>query len=109
MRHDIPFVKYGGLKFLEAAHVKDLLSIIRWADNPKQRLSGFRILKLLPGIGPNIAMKALDFLELNQFQFSALEDFTPPPASSEIWNSLVELLASIQKESSVWPAQMEVG
>ena len=108
MRHDIPFVKYGGLKFLEAAHVKDLLSIVRWADNPKQRLSGFRILKLLPGIGPTTAMKALDFLELNQFQFSALNDFIPPPSATNIWHSMVGLLCDIQKEKTIWPAQMEI-
>jgi DNA helicase II / ATP-dependent DNA helicase PcrA len=34
-RRNIPFVKYGGLKFLEAAHVKDLLSILRWCENPR--------------------------------------------------------------------------
>ena len=54
-RRDIPFVKYGGLKFLEAAHVKDLLSILRWADNPRNAVSGFRVLKLVPGIGPALA------------------------------------------------------
>ncbi|MCW9016013.1 MAG: ATP-dependent helicase, partial [Kangiellaceae bacterium] len=108
MRHDIPFVKYGGLKFLEAAHVKDLLSIIRWADNPKQRLSGFRILKLLPGVGPATAMKALDLLELNQFQFSALYSFAPPSPAIDIWHSMVELLCDIQKEKTIWPAQMEM-
>jgi len=108
MRHDIPFVKYGGLKFLEAAHVKDLLSIIRWADNPKQRLSGFRILKLLPGIGPTTAMKALDYLELNEFQFSSLLEFSPPPAATDYWHNMVDLLCDIQKESTVWPAQMEI-
>jgi DNA helicase-2/ATP-dependent DNA helicase PcrA len=41
-RRGIPFVKYGGLKFLEAAHVKDVLSILKWADNPRNRLAGFR-------------------------------------------------------------------
>ena len=51
-RRNIPFVKYGGLKFLEAAHVKDLLSILRWAENPKDAVAGFRVLQLLPGIGP---------------------------------------------------------
>ena len=54
-RRNIPFVKYGGLKFLEAAHVKDLLSILRWADNPRNAVAGFRVLKLVPGIGPALA------------------------------------------------------
>ena len=52
VRRNIPYVKYGGLKFLEAAHVKDLLAVLRWADNPKNRIAAFRALQLLPGMGP---------------------------------------------------------
>jgi len=51
-RRNIPFVKYGGLKFSETAHVKDLLAILRWAENPRDTVAGFRALQLLPGIGP---------------------------------------------------------
>jgi len=40
-RRNIPFVKYGGLKFLEAAHVKDVLSILRLAENPRDSISAF--------------------------------------------------------------------
>jgi hypothetical protein len=53
-RRSIPFVKYGGLKFLEAAHVKDVLSILRWCENPRDRVAGFRSIQLLSGIGPSI-------------------------------------------------------
>ena len=59
-RHNIPFVKFGGLKFLEAAHIKDILAFLRWAENPRDRVAGFRLLQLLPGIGPTTAMRALD-------------------------------------------------
>jgi DNA helicase II / ATP-dependent DNA helicase PcrA len=52
VRRNIPYVKYGGLKFLEAAHVKDLLAVLRWADNPKNRIAAFRALQILPGVGP---------------------------------------------------------
>ena len=55
VRRNIPYVKYGGLKFLEAAHVKDLLAVLRWADNPRNRVAAFRVLQLLPGIGPGWA------------------------------------------------------
>ena len=51
-RRNIPFVKYGGLKFLEAAHVKDLLAVLRFAQNPRGRMAGFRVTQLIPGIGP---------------------------------------------------------
>jgi len=107
MRHDIPFVKYGGLKFLEAAHVKDFIAIARWAENPKHRISGFRILKLIPGIGPATAMKALDYLELNNFQFSSLETFSAPPAAENFWSALITLLVDTQNQAVQWPAQMD--
>src|SRR5438132_1036143 len=55
-KRNIPFVKYGGLRFLEAAHVKDVLCILRWAENARDDLAGFRVLQLLPGIGPGPGM-----------------------------------------------------
>ena len=51
-RRNIPFVKFGGLKFLEAAHIKDVLAALRWAHNLRDRVAGFRVAQLLPGIGP---------------------------------------------------------
>src|SRR5262252_181302 len=56
-RRNIPFVKYGGLKFLEAAHIKDVLSVLRWCENPRDRVAGFRAVQLLPGIGPALQQK----------------------------------------------------
>lgn len=58
-RRSIPFVKYGGLKYLEASHVKDLLAAFRIADNPSDELSWFRVLQLLPNVGPAKARRAL--------------------------------------------------
>jgi ATP-dependent DNA helicase UvrD/PcrA len=107
MRHDIPFVKYGGLKFLEASHVKDLLSIIKWIDNPKHQISAFRVVKLLPGIGPNIAKKAIDFLQLNEHQFKCLRDFSVPTAAQEYWFNLVSILIESQSQHAKWPSEME--
>jgi len=60
----IPYVKYGGLKFLEAAHVKDLLAAFRLADNPRDELAWFRLLQLLPGVGPASARRAVTALGL---------------------------------------------
>ena len=59
-RRNIPFVKFGGLKFLEAAHVKDVLAVLRWGENPRDRVAGFRVLQLLPGVGPASASALLD-------------------------------------------------
>ncbi len=61
-RRKIPFVKYGGLRYLEAAHVKDLVALFRLAGNPANELSWFRILQLLDGVGPVTARRALDVL-----------------------------------------------
>src|SRR6516225_4449501 len=59
-RRNIPFVKFGGLKFLEAAHVKDAISVLRWVENRQDRIAGFRVLQILPGIGSKTAAKILD-------------------------------------------------
>ena len=46
---NIPFVKFGGLKFLEAAHIKDVLAFLRWAENPRDRMAGFRVAPAFAG------------------------------------------------------------
>ena len=61
-RRQIPFVKYGGLRYLEAAHVKDLVAVFRLVDNPVNELSWFRVLQLLEGVGPVTARRVLDVL-----------------------------------------------
>ena len=62
-RRNIPFVKYGGLKFLEAAHVKDVLAFLRWAENPRDRLAGFRVAAAAArASGPAPRAQALDAL-----------------------------------------------
>ena len=62
-RRNIPFVKYGGLTFLEAAHVKDLMSLLRILDNPRDELAWSRVLLMLPGVGPATAAKITDHLD----------------------------------------------
>ena len=61
-RRNIPFVKYGGLKFLEAAHVKDALSLLRVLENPFDEVSWFRVLQLPEGVGPATARRLMDEL-----------------------------------------------
>lgn len=59
-RRNIPFVKYGGLKFVEAAHVKDLVAMLRILDNPRDELAWHRVLELVPGIGPKTAARVFE-------------------------------------------------
>jgi DNA helicase-2/ATP-dependent DNA helicase PcrA len=61
-RRNIPFVKYGGLKFLEAAHVKDAISLLRVLENPHDEVSWFRVLQLPEGLGPATARRLMDEL-----------------------------------------------
>ncbi len=61
-RRRIPFVKYGGLRYLEAAHVKDMLAAFRLADNPRDEVAWFRLLQLMPGVGPAKARRAINAL-----------------------------------------------
>ena len=81
LRRKIPFVKYGGLQFLEAAHVKDLMAVLRWADNPRNTLAGFRALQLLPGMGPANARRALDLMQASGGTLASLAQFEAPQAA----------------------------
>ena len=62
-RRNIPFVKFGGLRFLEAAHVKDLLAMLRILDNPKDELAWDRVIQMVPGVGPATAAKMTAYLD----------------------------------------------
>ncbi|MDH5211437.1 MAG: ATP-dependent helicase, partial [Betaproteobacteria bacterium] len=73
VRRNIPYVKYGGLKFLEAAHVKDALAVLRWADNPRNRVAAWRALQLLPGVGPKGAERAWTAFEAATHRWTALK------------------------------------
>jgi len=93
LRRNIPYVKYGGLKFLEAAHVKDLLSLLKWAENPKNEVAAFRVLKMLPGMGPANATRCFEHLAGGGFLFSALRNFRAPAGTE--WSKFCELLESL--------------
>jgi DNA helicase-2/ATP-dependent DNA helicase PcrA len=105
-RRDIPYVKYGGLKFLEAAHVKDLLSVLRWVDNPRNTVAGFRVLKLHPGIGPVHAKQILEHLETHSYAIKSLGDFDAPQAVKMEWNRFCGLLAKLADPQTPWPGQV---
>ena len=60
---NIPYQKFGGMKFIEAAHIKDVLSFLRIVENPKDFVSWYRILLLHEGVGPKTAQKILDDIQ----------------------------------------------
>jgi DNA helicase-2/ATP-dependent DNA helicase PcrA len=105
-RRNIPFVKYGGLKFLEAAHVKDLICVLRWIENPRDAVAAFRILQLLPGVGPSTARAAVTHLSGASWDFAGLSGFAPPPAASPHWPDLCALLSALRGASTPWAGQV---
>ena len=109
VRRNIPYVKYGGLKFLEAAHVKDLLSVLKWAENPKNEVAAFRVLKLLPGMGPSNAARCFEHLAVNDHQLASLREFRSPAAAAQEWPGFCDLLTALSgAEVGVrgWQAQL---
>ncbi len=105
MRRNIPYVKYGGLKFLEAAHVKDLLALLRWADNPRNRIAAFRVIQLLPGMGPANSERACEAFEAAGYQWPALAAHSVPQAAREHWPALTGLMASLAG-GAPWEGQL---
>ncbi|HEY4201795.1 MAG TPA: ATP-dependent helicase [Devosiaceae bacterium] len=105
-RRNIPFVKFGGLKFLDTAHVKDLLALLRWAENPRDRVAGFRVLHLLPGVGPSSAAKVLDAISDADVPIAALKAMPPPPRGAEGWPGLVEVMEQLHERRAGWPAEL---
>ena len=104
-RRNIPFVKFGGLKFLDAAHVKDVLALLRFIENPRDRVAGFRVLHLLPGVGPASAQRILDRMTEAADPISALCSLPAPPRAGADWKSFTETVADLRY--SEWPADLE--
>jgi DNA helicase-2/ATP-dependent DNA helicase PcrA len=100
-RRNIPFVKFGGLKFLEAAHVKDLLSVLRWVQNPRSRLAGFRVAQLIPGMGPASVRRLLDAMEGADDPVQQMRDFKPSTAADGDWSAWLRA-SEVLREAS-WP------
>src|SRR5579863_5446489 len=107
-RRNIPFVKFGGLKFLEAAHIKDVLALLRFAENPRDRVAGFRVIQLLPGIGPATAAKTLDCVAAVTDPVEGLNGMKVPPAAAEDWPIFVEAIRLVRSGAAGWPAELDL-
>ncbi len=105
-RRNIPFVKFGGLKFLESGHVKDVLAVLRFGQNPRDRVSGFRVLMLLPGVGPATARKLLDALEQAAAPLAALRALSAPARAGQDWPAFIALMETLAARPGRWPADM---
>lgn len=108
-RRDIPFRKYGGLRFLEAAHVKDLVAFLRLLENPKDEMSWFRVLEMLEGVGPRTVERFLGELEARGFDVTRMGEIEMPPAARAGFDRLCDLLLAVHErgEKLSVPAQVE--
>ena len=102
----IPFEKWGGLKFLEAAHVKDVLAFLRILENPRDEVSWYRLLLLLPGIGDATARAAIDSMIAAAWESAAFGRYSPPPRARAAHTALVGLLDSLRSGPAVDEAKV---
>jgi DNA helicase-2/ATP-dependent DNA helicase PcrA len=107
-RRNLPFVKFGGLKFLEAAHIKDVLAVLRFAQNPRGRMAGFRVAQLVPGVGAATATRLLDAMGEASAPQQALQSFEPPAQARQAWTELASLYARLHDPQLAWPADIEL-
>ena len=106
-KRGIPFVKWGGIKFLDAAHIKDALGVLRWCENPKDRIAAFRTLHLLPGIGPHTA--GLIFAKTTGTTLGKdLKSASPPKAALKEWPKFAKVIDKIWGESEPWPSEVQL-
>src|SRR5260370_5425874 len=103
-RRNIPFVKFGGLKFLDAAHIKDMLALLRFVENPRDRVAGFRLMHLIPGVGPTSAQRVLEHMASEPDPISALAHAPTPPRPGEDWNAFAASSADLRHSN--WPADL---
>ncbi len=105
-RRNIPFVKFGGLKFLDAAHVKDMLALLRFVENPRDRVAGFRLMHLIPGVGPASAQRVLDHMADSR---RSNRSACPRAGAAARRRRLARRLSALSTDisHSNWPADLE--
>jgi DNA helicase II / ATP-dependent DNA helicase PcrA len=102
----IPFEKWGGLKFLEAAHVKDVLAFLRILENPRDEVSWYRLLLLLPGIGDATARAAIDSMVAAAWESASFARYNPPPRARAAHAALVTLLDGLRSAPTLDDARV---
>jgi len=102
-RKNIPFRKYGGLRFLEASHIKDMISLLRLVRNPRDEISWFRVLHLIAGVGPATATKAINHVAEHGFDPAAIGSFAAPPAARAELARLSTLMTEVRRLSTDSP------
>ena len=118
-RRGVPFVKYGGLKLAEAAHVKDVAAHLRVAENPADAVAWNRALRLVEGVGPQTAARLLDWIAAATggaagdaaggaavHALRSVDEVVPPTVAGNV-GRLVEALTPLRDDALVPEAQVE--
>jgi DNA helicase-2/ATP-dependent DNA helicase PcrA len=88
--------------------VKDLLAVLRWADNPRNLLAAFRVLQFMPAMGPANAKRAVDHFVSKSFLWAGLESFEPPADARIAWKKCVDLFAALCEPNREWRGQINM-
>src|SRR5271155_566574 len=105
-RRNIPFVKFGGLKFLDAVHIRDILALLRFVENPRDGIAGFRLIQLIPGVGPVSARGVLDHMMGAADPIRALLDAPSPSRAGDDWGTFVETVTTLRAGRRGCPAEL---
>jgi ATP-dependent DNA helicase UvrD/PcrA len=103
-RHNIPFVKRGGFRFMETAHVKDLLAYLRVLSNPQDAISWGRILLLLEGVGSQLTQKLIAWILSGTTPWARLKSFETKGKAAHGLRTLAQVLEACSEKAR--PAEM---
>jgi DNA helicase-2/ATP-dependent DNA helicase PcrA len=104
-RRNVPFVKFGGLKFLDAAHVKDAVALMRFAENPRDRVAGFRVAQLMPGVGPKVAETIVAAAAADD-GFETMAALSTPARARDGFPAFSALMRRLASRAAPWPAEI---
>ena len=107
-RRSVPFVKYGGLKLNEAAHIKDVLAHLKVVENVKDAVAWNRILQLLPGVGPKTARQIIEWITSEPDDPFTLEGRPYAPRYIAALKALFETLRALRRPEATLVQQVEV-
>ena len=108
-RRNVPYRKYGGLRFLEAAHVKDLVAFLRVLENPRDELAWFRILQLMDGVGPSTAGKAILYVRNRDYDPRSVAEFPAPASAREQMQSFARMAREILSPNEPLSVSAQIG
>lgn len=102
----VPFQKWGGLKFLDAAHIRDVLAVLRWRENPLDHVAAFRALNLVEGIGKARALGLLEVLDPGNM-IASMKRTSVPKAAKHGWSELIQLFERCDVGSDDWLGEVD--